>query len=88
MPEGHVELILQWKVGADTDRVCNWLKERGIEFDSMKSGLLISGDKEIFNRHLAIRVDDTGPSAQLPVPPQLQNDVTSIMFRKPPSLLA
>jgi hypothetical protein len=35
MPEGYVELILQWKDDADKDRVCNWLKDRGIEFVPM-----------------------------------------------------
>jgi hypothetical protein len=83
MPEQYVELILQWKADADTDKVRNWLKQNGISFMEMQSGLLIFGDKGIFDRHLSVCLDDITPPAQIPIPPQLQNDVTSIMLPSP-----
>jgi len=84
MSEQHVELILQWKAGANTDRVRDWLNRRGIGFMEMVSGLLIFGNKGILGQHLPVGLDDITPPAQIPVPPELQNDVMSIMFRSPP----
>jgi hypothetical protein len=83
MSEQHVELILQWKANADTNRVRDWLKQRGIGFMEMQSGLLIFGNKGTFDQHLSVALDDITPPAQIPVPPQLQNDVTSIMLPSP-----
>ena len=83
MSEQHVELILQWKADADTNRVRDWLKERGIDFMPMQAGLLIFGKKETFDRNLSVSLDDITPPSQIPIPVQLQNDVTSIMLPTP-----
>ena len=83
MSEQHVELILQWKADADTDKVRDWLKERGIDFMPMQSGLLIFGNRETFDRELSVSLDDIKPPAQISVPLQLQNDVLSIMLPSP-----
>jgi hypothetical protein len=83
MSEQHVELILQWKADADTDKVRDWLKERGIDFMPMQSGLLIFGNRETFDRELSVSLDDIKPPAQIPVPLRLQKDVLSIMLPSP-----
>jgi hypothetical protein len=88
MSEQHVELILQWKAGADTNKVRDWLKQRGIGFMEMQSGLLIFSDKETFDQHLSVSLDNITPPTQIPVPPQLQNDVASIMLPSPRRLHA
>jgi hypothetical protein len=74
---------LQWKADADTDKVRDWLKQRGIDFMEMQTGLLIFGRKGILDRHLSVSLDDITPPAQVPVPLQLQNDVMSIMLPSP-----
>jgi hypothetical protein len=83
MPDQHRELILQWRANADTNKVREWLKERGIDFMAMHSGLLICGNKELLNQHLQISLDDITPPARIPIPAALENDVTSIMLPSP-----
>jgi hypothetical protein len=83
MSEQHVELILQWEADANTDRVRDWLRQRGIGFMPMQSGLLIFGNKGTFDQHLSVSLDNITPPAQIPVPPELQNDVKSIMLPSP-----
>jgi hypothetical protein len=83
MSEEYVELILQWSSSADTDRVRDWLKQRGIGFIEMQTGLLIFGSRGLLDQHLSVSLEDVRPPAQIPVPPGLQNDVTSIMLPSP-----
>jgi hypothetical protein len=83
MSQEYVELILQWSASADKDRVRFWLKQRGIGFIEMQTGLLISGSCELLDQHLSVSLENIRPPAQIPVPPPLQNDVTSIMLPSP-----
>ena len=83
MSEEYVELILQWNASADKDRMRNWLKQRGIGFMEMQTGLLIFGNRGLLDQHLSVSLEDIRPPAQIPVPPSLQNDVTSIMLPSP-----
>jgi hypothetical protein len=83
MSEQYVELMLVWKANADTDKVRNWLKQRGIGFTEMQAGLLIFGNRGILDQHLSVSLDDITPPSQIPVPLALQNDVKSIMLPSP-----
>jgi hypothetical protein len=83
MSEEYVELILQWSASADTDRVRDWLKQRGIGFIEMQTGLLIFGNRGLLDQHLSVSLEDIRPPAQIPVPAPLQDDVTSIMLPSP-----
>ena len=69
MSEEYVELILQWSARADTNRVRDWLKQRGIGFTEMQAGLLIFGNRALLDQHLSVSLEDIRPLAQIPVPP-------------------
>jgi hypothetical protein len=83
MGERYVELILQWRAGTDAAMVRDWLKQRDIGFMEMRSGLLIFGDTKTLDRHLSVSLDNITPPAEIPVPSQLQPDVTSILLPRP-----
>jgi hypothetical protein len=83
MSEEYVELILQWSARTDKDRVRDWLRQRGIGFTEMQTGLLIFGNRGLLDQHLSVSLEDIRPPAQVPIPPPLQNDVTSIMLPSP-----
>jgi hypothetical protein len=80
MSEQYVELILQWRANANMDKVRDWLRQRGIGFMEMQSGLLIFGDKRSLEKHVRISLDGITAPAHVPVPQELQSDVTTIML--------
>src|ERR1051326_1004697 len=81
----YMELFLKWREKADTRTVDEWLRRHDLSAATMKSGLLLSGDRKQIEKVFAVSLDDIQPAASLPVPAELRDHVESIIVPRPRS---
>jgi hypothetical protein len=75
----HVEAILTWSAAGPSDAVKAWLTERGFTAASMKVGLLVSGNSELFEEVFGVTRAEPGPKqVDLPIPAELRAHVASV----------
>ena len=85
MAYDYMELFLKWREKADTRTVDEWLRRHDLSAATMKSGLLLSGDRKQIEKVFAVSLDDIQPAASLPVPAELRDHVESIIVPRPRS---
>jgi len=81
--EGYVEGLLLWSEGGSSLEAARWCSERGLRCLPMRAGLLISGDRDSFERAFAVDLKEVEPPVSLPVPAELRGIVSSIAIPSP-----
>jgi|1186.fasta_scaffold266761_1 hypothetical protein len=82
----HVEAMLV-VTPSGAERAEPWFKTRGFDAARTKTGFLISGDRERFERVFGVPIDRSRGELALPVPPDLQDAVSSISIGSIPHYL-
>lgn len=80
----YYEAILVWKEKGPSSTVSKWLTDRGLQVVPMRQGLLISGEGQTFEAAFRVALGSQPLPAVLPIPPELQDNVSSITVPKPP----
>jgi hypothetical protein len=57
MSEQYIESSLTWKPNAAGSRTWQWLRDLGLGFIEMKTGLLLTGNRTERERHFKISLD-------------------------------
>ncbi|MFQ5741058.1 MAG: hypothetical protein ACE5JX_18815 [Acidobacteriota bacterium] len=83
MVEGYVEAILLWSSTGPSSQVNSWFSDRGLTVLPMKNGLLLSGEREAFEKIFAMDLKDRNPPVELPVPIEFQELLSSIAIPRP-----
>jgi hypothetical protein len=77
----HVELVVEFRPGADAGVVANWLRQHSLDALPLVVGLLATGDAA------AVRAAfGTEPQGTLPVPEELRAHVASVAVVPPKRL--
>jgi hypothetical protein len=78
MSQDFIEAILRWSAEGPDETVNEWFTSRGFGVTPMRVGLLVTGDRDLFEREL--RMDSARPDSQtkLAVPAALSKHVASI----------
>ncbi len=85
MAEDYIELVLQWRQGADQETVRKWVQQRNLTSTKMLSGLLLLGTKTAVEKAFSVSLENVQPPVDLPIPTELQGHVASITFPRPRS---
>jgi hypothetical protein len=80
----HVEAILVWSRNGPSPTVNQWLADRGLQTLPMRQGLLVSGTRQQFSTAFQVTVDLEALPISLPIPPALDDFVSSITIPRPP----
>jgi hypothetical protein len=84
MSEDHVEAILLWSANGPSPAAERWLTDRGLAVTPMRAGLLILGDREVFEAVFGVPLASRDLPLSLPVPAALGDNVAAISIRRPP----
>jgi hypothetical protein len=86
-PSQHVEAVAVSKEGGPVKRAEEWLTSRGFEVMPLAAGLLIIGTRGQFEDVFKVDLGEVGSRrVELPVPPELQEVVSSITIPRPPTI--
>src|SRR6266568_2994573 len=77
MAYDYIELFLKWRENGDTRAVKEWVRQHGLSAATMKSGLLLSGDRKQVEKTFSVSLEDVQPPTSLPVPEELRDHVES-----------
>ena len=83
MNNDFLELFLKWTPKGADPQVREWLENRDLTVRPMKVGLLILGTRKQVEKAFSVSLEHLQPPAELPVPPELQPHVSSILLPKP-----
>ena len=85
MDQDYLELVLKLRPDGDRSRVRSYFDDRGLSLMTMASGFLLSGSKDQLAKALQTSSGKLTPSADLPVPADLVQDVELITVPRPRS---
>jgi hypothetical protein len=85
MAYDYIELFLKCRENGDTRAVNEWVRQHGLSAATMKSGLLLSGDRKQVEKAFSVSLEDIQPPTSLPVPEELRDHVESITVPRPRS---
>jgi hypothetical protein len=80
----YIEAIVEYREGASTASVEDWLREHGLGTRPMKGGALVAGGRANFEAAFGVDLRRAEPPVQLPVPSELQLAVSSVTIPRPP----
>ena len=83
MEPDYVEAILELSAGGPAPETRAWFVQRGFRTMPMRVGLLISADRDTFERVFRVELRDAAPPVALTVPLELAATVASIVIPKP-----
>lgn len=79
----YVEAILLWHGAEPSTRAGGWLEDCGLVTLPMRTGLLIRGDRDVFEEVFGCELADAVPPVALPIPDALTEAVASIVIPGP-----
>lgn len=85
MAQEQLELVLKLRAGGNAQLVRRRMEEAGFTVMDMKSGYLLMGTRAQVEKVLSIRLEDFKPPADLPVPPDIADDIAGIALPVPRS---
>jgi hypothetical protein len=74
----YVEAILLWAGQGPSPEASEWMTRHGLSVVPMTAGMLISGDRQTFERAFGVKLVGRQPPVSLPVPAELRDVVESI----------
>jgi hypothetical protein len=83
--DDYLELFLKWAPGGEDPAVETWLGSRRLSSRRMKTGLLVSGDRQSVAAAFSVPVSSLKGPLELPIPEALRTHVAAIVLPGPRS---
>ena len=85
MSDDYLELFLTWASTGEHPTVKSWLENHGLSSRRMTNGLLVSGDRQTFEKAFSVSLQSVRGPYELPIPPELAPHVASLILPRPRS---